>query len=867
MTDYGFGTDGIFLMKMIKKLKKTLAFILICVMLLGAALPAFATGVLISSDPSGGSCSVGESAPTLSVSASAGSGGVLTYQWYDSYGAPIPGATGASFAPPSNTAGEFGYYVVVTESLEGTVVATDTSGIATVKVTRDAETPKITANPSSASCTVGQTVTLYAKAETATGSLSYRWFCYTSESAVGGATEIYTASSPSYSPPTDKASSVYYYCRITNNDPTANGKTKVSVNSATALVTVRNSGDAEAPVIYSQPADLEVTLGDEAQISVGATVSDGGDITYQWYSCLDESGAEPTPIEGETTAYFRPETDGEISLFVFCELTNTNTTVTGSQTATTRSNVVRFRASKPDVPGTVWDGGSSGRFTGGSGTESDPFIIGTSGQLGYLAELSRGEGSLSGKHFALDGDIILGDGETSNLWIPIGTAEKPFEGVFDGRGYSVTGLKVENSDCAGLFGAVKNARIYNLTLEGRVSGGAAGGICGSAENSVIENSVFTGEVRGSVCTGGIVGTVFGGAVSNCLSVGIPVAGAEAGYALTDMSFDSAEGMTVLAKRARVKAGLALWTMDTQGVPELTNEISSGDDEDVFLGELSPQSGVSGPNAIAQLSAGGVTGDGPVTLWVDPAEFSLLMAEVAALKAENGGLSVYVYVDCGNAVTADGQGAELILSEKETALLSNAGSVWESSVENGIPTWKELSPGEGAALTADLGEMNATWNSASLKEAVGAGIIHGKFTSPNEGELAAAEIGGYANGTWRIRSDAFGDMTSLTAIVVTSGGHTSYSVAVNSSGYAEFTVKGFGSEYLFFDSENVPEKYAEAEKEELPQTPVPGDDPQDTEKPAPRKGSTAIVAICAVAVSAGGAMIYGILGGELGRKKK
>ena len=862
MTNYGFGTDGIFGMKKIKYLNKIVSAALVLVLVLGLALPTAATGVLISSDPSGGSCTVGESAPTLMVSAAPASGGVLTYQWYDAYGAPIPGATGASFAPPSNTAGEFGYYVVVTESVEGTVVASDTSNLATVKVTRDAEKPKITANPSSASCTVGQTVTLYANAEVATGTLSYRWFCYTSESAVGGATEIYTASSPSYSPPTDKASSVYYYCRITNTDPTANGETKVSVNTSTALVTVRNSGDAEAPVIYSQPAPLDATIGDEAQISVGATVSDGGDISYQWYSCLDQAGSEAVPIEGETTAYFRPSTDEETTMYVYCELTNTNTTVTGSQTATALSDVVLFRVRKPDIVGAVWDGGSSGRFAGGRGTEGDPFVIETAGQLGYFSEFVQGEDGLSGRYFALGEDIILNDGQTENLWIPV-----DFEGVFDGRGHSITGLKVENADCAGLFGHVKDSRIYNLSVSGEVSGKAAGGICGAAENSVIENSLFTGSVSGSVCSGGIVGTVFGGAVTNCLSPGMSPAGAEAGYALTDMSFDSAEGMTVLSKRARAKAGLALWTMDANGVPGLTAQLSAGDDEDVFCGDLSAQSGISGSNAIAQLSARGTLNGDTLSLWVDPAELSVLMAEVGKLKAENGSLSIYVYIDCGDAVLWGGEtGVELILSEKETELLSCAGSVWESSIENGVPTWRQAVAGEGTALTADLGDINATWSAKSLSEAVGAGIIHAEFTSAGKNELAAVDLGGYTNGTWRVKAESFGTRTELAAVIITSGGFSRYTVAVNSGGFAEFTVKGFSGDYLFFDRDGVPQEFIEIEEEEPPAVEDP-EAPVDPTKPVPKKGATAMVAVCAVAVSVGGALIYGMVSGGLGKKKK
>ncbi len=867
MTDYDFKTDGLFGMKMIKKFRKIIAFVTVFAMVLSLALPTYATGVLITSDPVGGSCKVGESAPMLHALATAQSGGVLSYQWYDSYGAAIPGATGSSFAPPSSTAGEFGYYVTVTESVEGTVVATDTSGLANIKVTRDAETPKITANPTSASCTVGQTVTLYAKAEVATGNLTYRWYCYTAESAVGGATEIYTASSPSYAPPTDRASSVYYYCRITNTDTTANGETKVSVNSSTALVTVRNSGDAEAPVIYSQPENLVCVLGEEAQISVGATVSDGGDISYQWYSCEDEAGTNAVAIEGETTAYFRPATDAEAEMYVYCVLTNTNDTVTGNQQVDTVSNVVHFEVRKPDIIGAVWDGGSAGRFSGGSGTAADPFVIETAGQLGYLAELGR-ESGLSGQYFALGQDIILSDSTASNLWIPVGTAELPFEGNFDGRGYKIQGMKTENSSCAGLFGAVKNAEIRNVSVEGSVKGSVCGGIAGAAEQSIIENCVFYGEVSGSV-SGGIAGTVFAGAVANCSSVGISPVGSVSGYALTLTSYDLADVTPVLSRHARAKSGLAIWTLNSNGLPGLTTEISTGDGEDIVSGDLSGQAGVSGGNAIAQMSVYGTVTEKIATFWVDPAELSGLVAEAAALAAENSQLSIYVYLDGGDAVSqTSGKSAELILGEDETALLTNAGSLWEKSVENGVPSWTEKSKGKGAALTVDMGDVNATWSTENLGMAVGASRIYAAFTSAGKSELAAADIGGYTNGTWRVKSDSFAGRTELVAVVLTSEGHTKYTVGVNSGGFAEFTSRGISATYLFYSPDSIPEEFKDAVEppvtQPLPENPT--DEPENPDKPAPRKGSTALVAAIAVGISVGGALIYGAATGKLGKSK-
>ena len=860
-------------MKLIKKIKKQIAFVLVLGILFSLTLPCFATGVLITSDPKGGSCSVGESAPLLSVSASPSAGGVLSYQWYDSYGAAIPGASGSSFAPPSNTSGEFGYYVVVTESVDGTVVKSDTSNIANITVKRDAEKPKITANPTSASCIVGQTVTLYAKAEVATGTLTYRWYCYTSESAIGGATEIYTASSPSYSPPTDRASSVYYYCRITNTDTTANGETKVSVNSSTALVTVRNSGDAEAPVIYSQPAELVCTIGDEAQISVGATVSDGGKISYQWYSCDDETGANPVTLEGQNTAYFRPETDEEISTYVYCVLTNTNETVTGKQNVETVSDIVRFSVRKPDVVGAVWDGGSSGRFALGSGSISDPFVIETAGQLGYFASLAA-EDSLAGKYFVLGEDIILSDDSVSNIWTPVGTAELPFEGVFDGKGHSIIGLNVENAACAGLFGYVNNAEIRNLAVNGNVSGVLAGGIAGVAENSIIENSVFTGSVSGSSCFGGIAGTIFGGAVSNCVSVGNQVAGNVLGNGLTSSSFDSAEGLASLSNRAKVKAGLAMWSTDAEGNPVLTTEISNGDVEGIIKGELSPQAGVSGSNAIAQMSVFGLEGESLNVLWVDPAELASLVYEASALANENSGLSIYVYLDGGMIVTEGSpSGAELLLSEDETALLAGVGSVWTKTVADGIPTWEQTSYGEGAALTVDFGDVNVTWGKETICEKVGEGRIAAAFTSADKTELSAIDIMGYSNGTWRIKSEAFSGKTELVSVVISSVGFTKYTVNVNSAGFAEFTSRGVGATYLFFDSNAIPEEFKDVEPEppatqNQPQQNDPSTNPNtDPSKPEPKNGSTAIVAICVCAVSVGGAFVYGIASGELGKKKK
>ncbi len=47
---------------------------------------------------------------------------------------------------------------------------------------------------------------------------------------------------------------------------------------------------------------------------------------------------------------------------------------------------------------------------------------------------------------------------------PIGSKDKPFAGVFDGQGYTIDSLTINDQDYAGLFGFVKDGSITNLTL-------------------------------------------------------------------------------------------------------------------------------------------------------------------------------------------------------------------------------------------------------------------------------------------------------------------------------------------------------------------------------------------------------------------
>lgn len=99
----------------------------------------------------------------------------------------------------------------------------------------------------------------------------------------------------------------------------------------------------------------------------------------------------------------------------------------------------------------------------------------------------------------LTGDIDLG----GELWTPIGNSSfKPYAGVFDGGGYTVSGLNVSNEAYAGLFGYVKGtsgdlAEVKNLVVQGSVSGtDKAGGIAGQADYASFTNCGSEATVSG-----------------------------------------------------------------------------------------------------------------------------------------------------------------------------------------------------------------------------------------------------------------------------------------------------------------------------------------------------------------------------------
>ncbi len=118
--------------------------------------------------------------------------------------------------------------------------------------------------------------------------------------------------------------------------------------------TTDNGGDSVLPAVPSIDAvtpefetDLSfITVGANASIhiNVAAMVTDGGTISYQWYSNTSNSNHNGTPISGATSASYTPQTNVLGTFYYYVIATNKiiDNGDGGQKTASTTSNVAKI---------------------------------------------------------------------------------------------------------------------------------------------------------------------------------------------------------------------------------------------------------------------------------------------------------------------------------------------------------------------------------------------------------------------------------------------------------------------------------------------------------------------------------------------
>lgn len=145
----------------------------------------------------------------------------------------------------------------------------------------------------------------------------------------------------------------------------------------------------------------------------------------------------------------------------------------------------------------------------GKGTEESPYEIFSTQQLDHIRYNLNA-------YYRLQDDFNL----ENTLWMPIGTSEQPFSGVFDGNGYSISNLRIiDNGDYSGFFGYVSSGQLFDLVIDNADVTGEqyVGTLVGYAtKNYKIENITLIGanQVKGKNYVGGLIGRGFIGDVIN-----------------------------------------------------------------------------------------------------------------------------------------------------------------------------------------------------------------------------------------------------------------------------------------------------------------------------------------------------------------
>ena len=147
-------------------------------------------------------------------------------------------------------------------------------------------------------------------------------------------------------------------------------------------------------------------------------------------------------------------------------------------------------------------------YSGGSGTETDPYQIANKADLLYLGTNTTDYS----KHFIMTADVdLVGEvfnramvaPDLSSAWLLQGTA---FTGVFDGGGCVISNLLIdstsEGSDYIGLFGynrgVICDLSVVNINMiGGYLQANYTGGMCGYNDCGVISNCFVQGVLESS----------------------------------------------------------------------------------------------------------------------------------------------------------------------------------------------------------------------------------------------------------------------------------------------------------------------------------------------------------------------------------
>ena len=375
-------------------------------------------------------------------------------------------------------------------------------------------------------------------------------------------------------------------------------------------------------------------------------------------------------------------------------------------------------------------------FAGGSGTENDPWQVANVNHLNNLHNYT-GTGHAD-KHFIQTADIDLNTSpwNSSPGWNPIGGtySSVAFNGSFDGAGYTISNLYIEDSETnyLGLFAAVSNANLKNITLvDFNITGqNYLGPLTGYSTNSSIFNCHSSGEINSQERAGLLIGSTYNSQLTFCSSqgssAGTNYVGGLAGYNSGGSVYYSYSNADITGNNE--VGGIIGYVIDGELVDSYSHSTVSGIEK---VGGLVGY--LSGSNAIISrsLSTGTVEGQ----------------ADVGGLLGSNNSGSVYYsYWDTqssGEANSAGGTGLTTNQMQNQASFSNfNFNQVWAFSGPDTYPNFQDLT-------------VYSPLTQVSLSDLTGAGTEEFPYQITTASELDAIRQDYYAH--YELMNDI--DMTS------------------------------------------------------------------------------------------------------------
>lgn len=119
---------------------------------------------------------------------------------------------------------------------------------------------------------------------------------------------------------------------------------KVNAGNNHIVIELNKLVSAQSPVIEEHPKSIIKVYDDETEkepavgtLSVKAKVLDEGILSYQWYKCDDLQKSNPQLLKGETNSEI--EVKEENISYYYCEVVNTNNSVSGKKESVVETNV------------------------------------------------------------------------------------------------------------------------------------------------------------------------------------------------------------------------------------------------------------------------------------------------------------------------------------------------------------------------------------------------------------------------------------------------------------------------------------------------------------------------------------------------